>query len=349
MSPKIALACLLGACVVQVAVAAPSYTYRALGSKFESVTELNERGEVLVQSRAADSPSRASIVGPSGYVDLGTLGGMNTEAYGINNRGDAVGISTIPNGEWRGFVFSGGQMREFVPGQEVGPPRVINDRGDVAGGYGRPFFYRDGKIERFATTDSPVNDINESGVVVGALNIPGQAQRPYMYSQGKLTDLGTLGGQTGVATAINDLGAVVGYASTASEQGKAFLYQDGVMRDLGIPGANSAASDINNLGQVVGMADGRPILYSEGVLTDVNDLLPPGRNFELVDASDINDRQEILAAACFTGNDAPSGCFGALLTPVPAIPEPSSWLMLLAGAILLGYKAKSPQSAGLLS
>jgi probable HAF family extracellular repeat protein len=70
-----------------------------------------------------------------------------------------------------------------------------------------------------------------------------------------ITDLGTLGGGSVIATDINESGQVVGYAHTANGQWDAFVYQDGSMQDLGtFGGENSIATGINNSGQVVGKA-----------------------------------------------------------------------------------------------
>jgi probable HAF family extracellular repeat protein len=334
MLAKFMSACLFAFCTAQPALAAPpSYTYTPYGGKYTSVVAMNERGEVALNNHEAYIPNRASLNWPGGYIDYGTLGGMNTEVYGINNRGGAVGVSDSALGGQRAFLYSDGTMREFTPSRDIGPPTLINDRGDVAGsGYDRPFLYSQGKLARFGTTNSRVSDINEAGVVVGALNFPGEPGHPFLYSDGKLTDLTTLGWSSGTASAVNDLGAAVGFGATDAGVAGAFLYENGVMRLLDALPAGAMPSDINNLGDIVGIADGRPFLYRDGELFDVDGLLPPGRNFALLDAREINDRQQILAGGCFTGNDAPSGCFGAVLTPVP---EPRSWLMLLAGALAI--------------
>jgi probable HAF family extracellular repeat protein len=108
--------------------------------------------------------------------------------------------------------------------------------------------------------------INNNGAVAGTLELPGFVFRAFIFENGTMSDLGTLGGEESFAADINDHGDIVGRSLTASGGTRAFLYSDGIMRDLGIPLTNSARS-INNRGQIVGTASAEAFVLDNDVLT----------------------------------------------------------------------------------
>jgi probable HAF family extracellular repeat protein len=109
-------------------------------------------------------------------------------------------------------------------------------------------------------------------MVVGDAETADHQTHAFLYQNGVMSDLGTLGGTGSVAYAVNDAGQVVGYSQTATGATHAFLYSGGVMTDLGtLGGANSEAFGINQSGQVAGTADlagnsgfAHAFLYSPG-------------------------------------------------------------------------------------
>jgi probable HAF family extracellular repeat protein len=98
-----------------------------------------------------------------------------------------------------------------------------------------------------------------------------------------LTDLGTLGGDDSVGTAVNNSGQVTGFAYTAGGAQHAFLSGPGggPLTDLGtLGGISSRANGINDSGQVVGWSDiagggQHAFLYSGGQMLDLNSLIAP--------------------------------------------------------------------------
>jgi probable HAF family extracellular repeat protein len=161
----------------------------------------------------------------------------------------------------------------------------------------------------------------------------GASYGAFLYSDGKFTNLGTLGGNYSTAVAINDDGAVVGTSGTRDGRGHAYLYENGRMIDLTPAAEHSTAVDINNLGQVVVVADNKPFLYADGVLVNPNTLLDPNAYWRMTTPIAINDAGQILSNGC----DSQKFCYViSRFDPIPAIPEAPGAAMLLAGMATLG-------------
>jgi probable HAF family extracellular repeat protein len=136
-------------------------------------------------------------------------------------------------------------------------PSGLNNSGEVAGTFTTsPLQFYAALWSGGTTTDlgfgpqSVAIGINASGQVAGST----YGGRAFLYSGGKLTDLGTLPGYAASwALGINDPGQVVGISYTTDGLQRAFLYAGGTMTDLGtLGGATSRAAGINAAGQVVG-------------------------------------------------------------------------------------------------
>lgn len=244
------------------------------------------------------------------------IAGPDSVARDINNLGQVVG-SLYDGANGRAFVYGGGILAELgtLSYGDGSRAYAINNRGDVVG--------------------AAANTFN------GAPNWP---EDPFIFHNGVMSGLGNLGGPWSAATSINDLGQVVGYLGVDSLPGNpddlyprsAFLYENGRMHMLdGLPADwSSVAADVNNLGQVVGIAGRNPgagfaFLYENGQMIDLNTLIDPASGWTITDAAAINDLQQIAAQACRGGV-----CQAVRLDLVSAVPEPPVFALMAAGLAL---------------
>ena len=154
--------------------------------------------------------------------------------------------------------------------------------------------------------------INNSGQVVGySYSSPAGYYHAFLYSNGSMTDLGTLPGGAPLqsyAYGINNTGQIVGQSSTYTAGDKnpvtehAFRYSGGVMSALGtLPGGvGSVANGINDSGQVVGYSytyndhsqQHRAFAYNNGSMADLGTL-----GGSLSGASAINNSGQVVGWA----------------------------------------------------
>jgi len=141
--------------------------------------------------------------------------------------------------------------------------------------------------------------INNSGQIAGYFILTNSFYNAFLYSNGSMQDLGTLGGNQSQAWGINNSGQVVGQSINGSRTSHAFLYTGGSMQDLGTlkySTDTSIAYGINNNGVIVG-ADptiSHAFVYANGTMTDLNTLIAPvNSGWTLQDACAINDSGQI--------------------------------------------------------
>jgi len=179
-------------------------------------------------ARPALAPRAAAVgrtaVAVSPPIQLGTLGGPHSQAFGINSLGHIVGRSTTATNPFRFHAFL------------WTPERGMVDLGTLGGDF------------------SDATDISDAGQVVGSSLTESGNHHAFLWSEGDgMADLGTLGGCCSGATAINAHGHVVGGSLTAEGANHAFIWTpEAGMRDLGTLGGFSGARDINDAGVIVG-------------------------------------------------------------------------------------------------
>lgn len=325
-----------------LASAAPAhYAYAPASGKYSAAFGLNNAGQYAVNNHAPEVPfETASISGGTNPVGLDGLGGKGAQIRAINNKGEAVGISTTADNEVHSFLYSSGRMQDLTQAYGLSAVSAINDRGDIAGqtADSRAYVFRNGRVEVIGPRTSTADAINKPGDVLVTYFSYGQPSRTAVYSGGMLSDLPRVGKAYASGLALNDAGWVAGYFTEGASPSQAFLYDGAKIVELAPAAASSTAYDLNNLGDAVGTMDGRAFLYTNGELIDLNTLIDPDADLLLTSAIAINDSEQILAASC---DRAGVFCYATmLLSPVPAVPEPSTVAMLLAGLALSGHLAR---------
>jgi probable HAF family extracellular repeat protein len=121
-------------------------------------------------------------------------------------------------------------------------------------------------------------DINGQGQVIGNSPTAAGQEHAYLWANGVMTDLGTLGGDVTTVKDINDRGQIVGYSQAPDGRYHAFLWENGVMADLNLSPAPyySEAAAINENGQVAGTyrligGQAAGFLWQNGLVIELSD------------------------------------------------------------------------------
>jgi probable HAF family extracellular repeat protein len=162
--------------------------------------------------------------------------------------------------------------------------------------------------------DSAATAINDLGQVIGISGLCSNAVggmsaiHALLWENGRPMNLGNLGGQEwNTPISLNNNGQVVGFGNNALGNAQAFLWTQEGRRMQALPFLGddnaSAAYDINEEGQIVGISNGgtepfgeRAFLYENGKMMDLNDLVQNSSLYLLI-AQGINDRGEIVGTA----------------------------------------------------
>jgi probable HAF family extracellular repeat protein len=242
-------------------------------------------------------------------TDLGTLGGTLSIAYSVNNKGWLEGFSTLPGDTAvHAFLWRNGVMTDL--GTLGGPNSYVvfsikDDKGLVTG------------FAETSATDPLGEDFCLDGTHLVCL--------PFLWRDGVMTPLSTLGGNNGYALGVNNRGQVVGIAETSIQDPSCIPPQSldwrgviwgpavGEIHELPpLPGDSlGGPTAINNSGQAVGASAGvcgppvqtdarEPVLWQDGSVTDLGNL--GGAFFNI--ALGINDRGQIVGHSDLPGDTA---------------------------------------------
>lgn len=204
-----------------------------LGGASSSALAVNSSGQVVGHSLTASGERHAFIwTAASGMVDLGTLGGNRSFAVALNENGQVAGVSTTATGDDHAFLWTstGG----------------MTDIGTLGGAFSRIGW------TWFSASGTPAGPaLNDSGQVVGWSETATGEVHAFLWADGEIHDLGTLGDEHSFALAMNASGQTVGVGRFPQH---AFLWAPASgMTDLGtLGGETSEAISINDSTEVAG-------------------------------------------------------------------------------------------------
>jgi probable HAF family extracellular repeat protein len=297
--------------------------------------DVNDAGQAV--GRAGN---RAFLWQNGTKVDLGSLtSGSSSGASGVNEAGEAVGYSKVTQlapGTHAVLWRNGGiiDLTPELPTNQGAAASAINEAGQVVvnGSSLGAFVWQEGvrtPLGHLGGGSTWAGDINDSGAVVGSsytseMTPLGLMQHPFIWQNGGMTDLGLLeGSEDGGAAAINSAGVIVGSSGRTDPETyesfyRAFIYSNGAMTALPVPSSEAYAGDINDEGVVVGsmraaggFSNFHGWIYVDGVVTNLNALIPSGTGLHIAYANAINNAGQIAATAF----DARGHYHAVLLTP----------------------------------
>ncbi|HYG33469.1 MAG TPA: hypothetical protein VEC99_01715 [Clostridia bacterium] len=344
-----------------------------------TLTDLSGRTEARVNAINKDgliaganvlTGNYGALLYDASWINLGTLGGHESLAAGINDSKCVVGYSTTDSGSTHAFLWTPGgtdgvesnpQMKDL--GTLGGPNSqafAINRFGQVTGysdtssqsrAQQHAFVYSGGNMTDIGQLlDGLPNSfgygINASGHVAGTAYDAGYSQpHGFFFNGSTAVDIGSLNGLGVTALALNDSDHIVGYFTTVDSKSHAFLYTDGSMRDLGtLGGGYSYALGLNNSNLIVGgsyvdpnNSQYRAFLWATNTMVDLNTMIDSsGAGWTLLEARAINDAGQIVGTGMYNGS-----LHAFLLNPIASAAPKITTVTLNGADVLVSFTTRS--------
>lgn len=256
-----------------------------IGTVYSRAYALNGAGQAAVQGYDQPSGDTATwntvcLVDGAAVTTVAAGAGTGYSVSGLNDRGEVLVSTYVPQGGPRGaYLWRDGAVvadftdvdgsASFLGFQGVGG---LNACGDVVGDYNSPYGAPDPRVFHWSdgtlsTVTGPggsgawVSDpsvrraLNDGGDFVG-VSSSSAGNRPFLWSGGTLTDIGSLGGRLAYPVGVNNARQVAGVSQRADGSYGAFLWRDGELIDLAPPPGFDAvsAAAITEQGDVLGSA-----------------------------------------------------------------------------------------------
>jgi probable HAF family extracellular repeat protein len=262
-------------------------------------TAINNLGHVAGFGRSAVNYEAFFWTPDTGLIGLGFLpGGVVSDAWGINDQDQVVGVSYDFGPSWEAFLWDPDigmiGLGDLPGGQHASTAYDINNAGTVVGyslGPGDRAFTWDfeagmQRIPRAPDGSKPTlaYAINELGHVAGGADVPDSIfSQSFVWAPGQEVQI-IRGGFASAAYDINDLGQVVGeywvHRFPYPDEQRAYTWdavrgvRDLVMlveaRSRQLYGDNIGAFSINNAGQVGAGVPGQALILTPFVVGDMN-------------------------------------------------------------------------------
>jgi probable HAF family extracellular repeat protein len=315
-----------------------------LGGTDSLAFAVNNHGEVAGFSYDAAGRERAFIYRNGAMFDLGTLGGSEAVAYALNDRGQVTGRAHLPgDGAEHAFVWDIASGMEDLgtlggndsAGTGINEAGVVTGQADTPTGHYHAYVWDplSGLMEDLGTLGtgqvSAARGINEHNQIVGGSFTGQGTSHACLWTDGVLQDLGGFGGPVTRGYAVNDVGVVVGRSDLPDNSAThAFRWvNNSPMRDLGtLGGANSSARSINNQLEIVGDSqtaggETHAFIWKNGLMTDLNQLLPSNSGWVLYTAYGINNKGQIVGWGSHNGSPSRAYLLNRI-QPVSFLPSP---------------------------
>jgi probable HAF family extracellular repeat protein len=256
-----------------------SIVWNGQGAPFPTITisvnGINDAGILVGQGHDQSGMGPVPYLYSNNAISLIPTGAYNYPGnYGvassINNSNQVAGYAYGLDNYAHAAIFQLGGSTTFINEFDwANLPIFINNSGQVAGtnekfppdfqqpSYRQAYLYGGqyaGSLGTLGGTYSVATGLNDAGQVIGFSATASGVDHPFLYTNGSMIDLGTLG-VSGTLNDINNAGVIVGSGS-----GGAFIYSGGTMQSLAsvtdLSGSNFVslvnATSINNAGQIVG-------------------------------------------------------------------------------------------------
>ena len=322
---------------------ATSTTLTDVGSVLPALhgTTINNAGQVVgTLGSLFDVTSTAPFKAQAFLYQSGarTMIGADTAlsfAYGLNDSGQVVGQAQFgPSATPHAFLYDKGALNDLgTLGGGVSTAIVINNQGQIAG------------ISDVAPP--PADTAGSGGAYTTTYGY--SLSHLFLYAQGKMSDLGTLGNGLMFPLGINDGGEIVGRVTSATQAGvampQAFHYSNGSLAALSTLGGDiSLAAAINNSGLIVGQSSNvsptnapnfflHAVTWQNGKIHDLGTL--SGGNHSI--ALGVNSKGDIVGGSTAEPNSGYDHGFvyrnGVMTDLNTLVASNSGWLLLGAQSI----------------